>query len=207
SYRGHRNEVHAMAFSANGRRLASSGTDSTTVIWDLSAPAQGSADAAALWPELLSEDSTKAYPAVWRLADAADDVVIPFLKKQIRPVTAEDMAKIRRAIRDLDSDEFRVRDRAFKELADLGYAARAPLRAALDKQPSAESRHRVEQLLANVVGPPAAGESLRTARALSVLGAKGTSAAKDFLRELAGGAPEAWLTHEAKAALRRMEGQ
>ncbi|HKA05698.1 MAG TPA: hypothetical protein VKD71_00480, partial [Gemmataceae bacterium] len=32
SYRGHRNEVHAMAFSANGRRLASSGTDSTTVI-------------------------------------------------------------------------------------------------------------------------------------------------------------------------------
>ena len=207
SYRGHRNEVHAMAFSANGRRLASSGTDATTVIWELSAATQGNADPAALWAELLNDDAAKAYPAVWRLADAADDVVIPFVKKQIRPVTAEDMAKIRRAIRDLDSDEFRIRDRAFKDLADLGYAAQVPLRAALDKQPSAESRHRVEQLLAKVVGPPAAGESLRTARALSVLEAKGNPAAKEFLRELAGGVADAWLTQEAKAALRRVEGR
>jgi WD40 repeat protein len=203
AYRGHRNEVHAMAFSANGRRLASSGSDATTVIWDLSAPNEGSADAAARWTELLNEDAAKAYPAVWRLADAADDVVIPYLKKQIQPVTEEDMAKIRRAIRDLDSDEFRIRDRAFKDLADLGYAAQAPLRAVLDKQPSAESRNRVEQLLAKVTGPPAAGESLRTARALSVLESKRSAAANELLRELANGAPDAWLTQEAKSALAR----
>jgi hypothetical protein len=54
------------------------------------------------------------------------------LKKRIRPLTAEGMAKIRRAIRDLDSDESRIRDRAFKDLSDLRQSARAPLRAALD---------------------------------------------------------------------------
>src|SRR5262249_27390400 len=65
--RGHRNEVHAMAFSGNGRRLASAGTDATTVIWDLSAPTQGDGDPSAWWAELVNEDSAKAYPAVWRL--------------------------------------------------------------------------------------------------------------------------------------------
>ena len=193
-----------MAFSGNGRRLASAGTDATTVIWDLSAPTQGDGDPSAWWAELLNEDSAKAYPAVWRLADSTDEVVIPFLKKQIRPVTAEEMSKIRRSIRDLDSDEFRVRDRAFKELSDLGYSARTALRAALDKQPSAESRNRVEQLLAKVVGPPSSGESLRTGRALSVLESKRSAAAKEFLRELANGAPDAWLTQEAKSVLERI---
>ena len=64
---------------------------------------------------------------------------------------------------------------------------------------------RLEQLLAKTVGPPNSGESLRTWRALAVLEAKGSTKAKDFLLEFAAGAPDAWLTVEAKASLRRIE--
>jgi hypothetical protein len=154
---------------------------------------------------LLSDDAARGYAAVWRLADAPDDVTMPLLGKRLRPVTAAAMQKTRTAIRDLDSDQFRVRDRAFKELSDLGYHAAPALRAALDAKPSAEARNRIEQLLAKVVGPPAAGESLRTWRALAALESKGTAGAKQLLRELAGGAAGAWLTAEARAALRRVE--
>jgi phage FluMu protein gp41 len=205
SYRGHRNEVQALAFSGNGRRLASTSSDTTTVIWDLSASPTGDSDATGWWAELLNEDAAKGYAAVWRLADAADDVVLPLLKKHIRPVTPADVARIQKAIRELDSAEFRNRERALKDLSDLGHSARPALQSALDKQPSAESRNRVEQLLARVAGPPSSGASLRIIRAVAVLEAKGTPAAKDLLRELADGAPDAWLTQEAKAALRRSE--
>ncbi|HKB01644.1 MAG TPA: sigma-70 family RNA polymerase sigma factor [Gemmataceae bacterium] len=201
--RGHRNEIENLAFSGNGRRLASASHDSTVLIWDLSAPKGG--DPAEWWADLLSEDAARGYVAVWRLADAADDVVLPLFRKYLRPITAADATDVRKAIANLDSDEFRARDRAFKVLSDLGYHAAPALRAALDQKPSAEARNRIEQLLAKAVGPPSAGESLRTWRALAALEAKGTPGARQILRELADGAAGAWLTAEAKASLRRVE--
>jgi hypothetical protein len=114
---------------------------------------------------------------------------------------------MRTAIADLDSNQFRVRDRAFKELSDLGHAALPAMQAALAKKPSAEMANRLGQLLAKVTGPPSAGESLRSWRALAALEAKGTPQAIELLRELAAGAADAWLTVEAKKTLRRFDGR
>ena len=72
------------------------------------------------------------------------------------------------------------------------------------KKPSVEAASRLEKLLSELAGPPKTGESLRTWRALAALETKGTLAARKFLRELADGDAEAWLTVEAKAALRRL---
>jgi hypothetical protein len=201
TFRGHRNEIESLTFSGNGRRLASAAHDSTVLVWDV--PPAGKPDVD-LWADLASDDPTAAYAAVGRLADAADDVTIPLLRKHLRPVTAADGERIRKLVANLDSDEFRTREQAFKELLDLGLAARPALKAAQEKKPSAEMAGRVEQLLAKVVGPPSSGESLRTGRALAALEMKGTPAAAGLLRELAAGA-DGWLTAEARAAVNRME--
>jgi WD40 repeat protein len=203
TFGGHRNEIEALAFSANGRRLASACWDSTVLVWDLSAPPKG--EPADWWGDLRADDAATAYAAVWRLADAPDDSTLPLLRKHLRPAPADFAEKVRKAVADLDSNAFAVRERAFQSLADRGHEATPALRAALDQKPSAEARQRIEQLLEKVVGPPSSGELLRTSRALAVLERKGTPEAKRLLQELADGAPGAWLSEEAKSALRRLD--
>jgi hypothetical protein len=202
---GHQNEIVDLSFSGDGRRLASASSDSTVLIWELSAPAKG--QPADWWNDLASDDAATAYAAIWQLADSTDDVAMLILRKYLRPVTDADSATVSRLIADLDSDQFRLRDRAMIELANLGHVARRALQIAMTKKPSAEATSRLEQLLAKMIGPPSSGESLRTWRALAILEAKGTTAAKDFLHELAAGNSDAWLTHEAKASLRRIAGR
>src|SRR5439155_27014860 len=56
TFRGHRGEIRSLAFSANGRRLASASTDSTVLIWDLRvAPSAGDPTVAAYWQDLKSD--------------------------------------------------------------------------------------------------------------------------------------------------------
>ncbi len=202
TFQGHRNEIEALAFGGNGRRLASTSWDSTVLVWELSAPANGTP--ADWWADLRSDDSAVGYAAVAGLADTPDDVALPLLRKHLRPVAAADAERNCKLIRDLDSDEFRVRERALKELTDLGRAARPALLAMRDKKPSAESAARLDLLLGKVIGPPSAGEDLRIWRALAILEAKGSPGAKALLGELAGGA-EGWLTTAATEALKRLE--
>src|SRR5262249_58223099 len=55
TFRGHRNEVENLAFSANGRRLATASWDSTVLIWDLSPAGKAASDAAASCAHLLTD--------------------------------------------------------------------------------------------------------------------------------------------------------
>jgi len=198
TFRGHRSEIEALAFSGNDRQLASASWDSTVLLWDVCPPMKG--DPADAWTDLASDDPAVAWAAIGRLAD--DDASVTLLRKHLRPFGAAEAERIARLVMNLDSDEFRTRDRAFKELSELGHAARPALRAACDKKTSADMADRLDQLLAKLVGPPSAGESLRTWRALAVLEAKGTPEARALLTELAGGA-DGSLTAEAKSAQKR----
>jgi hypothetical protein len=67
-----------------------------------------------------------------------------------------------------------------------------------------ETRRRMEQILDSPDSRPAAGEPLRTLRALTVLEQAGTLDARRLLQELASGGPGAWLTQEAEAACQRL---
>ena len=64
-------------------------------------------------------------------------------------------------------------------------------------------RLRVQNLLERIAGDKDATR-LRQTRALEALEPAGTPEARRRLRELAGGAPEAWLTDEARKGLRRL---
>jgi hypothetical protein len=81
--------------------------------------------------------------------------------------------------------------------------AEAPsLRRALEKPPSLELRRRVKELLDGLNQLPA--EQVRGIRAVEVLEHTGSSEAPQVLRSLAQGTPEARLTREAKASLKRL---
>jgi hypothetical protein len=205
--------VLSLAFSGNGRRLASSSSDRTVLVWDLtlegrptSAPTKGPGDKeiARWWADLASADAGAGYAALWRLA-AAPGAAVPFLRGRLTPVTQAGVEEISQAIVDLGSKVFAVRQRAFERLRGLGRTAAPELRAALRKEAPLEVRRRVEQLLDGLEHGPVAGEWLRSVRALAVLEHAGTPEARQLLRELAGGARGAWLTEEARAAWGRLE--
>ncbi len=209
-FEGHHSTVGSVAFAPDGRTLASGGGDSTILLWDLTGrqkdgkllhAALTPRELDACWAALAGEDTPKAYDAVWSLV-ASPEQAVPFLRQKLRPVSQPDAAHVARLLSDLDSEEFSVRQRAADELGKLGDAIIPDLQRALAKRPPLEVRRRIQQQLDQTRDWTA--ERLRDHRAIQVLEHIDTLAAKELLEALAGGAPDARRTEEAKAALRRM---
>jgi WD40 repeat protein len=190
SLRGPQGAITALAFSRDARLLASGGANGTILVWKMpdgeGLPSTLKPDAAlTLWQALGDPSAARAGRAIAGLA-AAPEQALPLLKerfrgKHVKPTAAQ----LARLIADLDADVFKVRERATRELADLGPDAVEALRKALDADPSAEAKERIEGLLkqADKVQGGAA-EHLRALRAVEVLERIGTPAARDLLREL-----------------------
>jgi RNA polymerase sigma factor (sigma-70 family) len=200
---GHQGDVTSLAFASGSRFLVSGSSDSTALVWDLAAPA-GPAPAAAdpdgLWDDLLGADAGRAYAAACRLARSADGV--RFLGRRLPPVgLPADADRVARLVKSLDSDEFAQREKASRELARLGEAAEPLLRKALEGEPAAETRRRLNEALENL-SPE--GERLRAGRAVEALELAGTPEARQVLESLARGVPGARRTREAQAALERL---
>jgi RNA polymerase sigma factor (sigma-70 family) len=207
TFKGHQSYIHALAFSRDGRRLASSGYDSTVLIWDVTGqPAKEAALTEAMlkecWNDLASEDAGRAHRAVWTLIRAPRES-IPFLKTKLHPVKSVGREQIDQWVRDLDAGAFQMREQAKAELEKLGVLAEPALRRALANKPTLEQRRRIEPLLAKLKTALPTGETLKSLRAVRVLEHAATPEARQVLGELAGGAEGAWLTREAKAALTR----
>ncbi len=207
---GHRGKANALVFTPDGRTLISAGDDTTVMFWDVAdvvwrKRSQGRLTAKAwqdCWADLAGEDASRAHRAMARLS-AASGRSVPALKERLRPAPAVDAARMAKWLAELDDDEFTVRERASRELARLGEAARPALERARRRGGlSVEMRRRLDELLRRTGAPPA-GEELRALRAVEVLERIGTAEARRVLETLAGGGADAPLTREAKAALRR----
>lgn len=202
----HTGSIVALAFSPDSCRLASASRDATVLIWDVAAkltahgsPRLSPAQLAIRWNDLTAEDEAIAFSAITRLARTPDQA-LPFIAKYMPPVAAVDGRRLEALVKDLDSARFEVRDRATKDLAEIGAAAEWPLRQAIAANPSLEVRRRAEQLLQRLDGP----EKLRQARAVEVLERIGNADARKLLETLANGAPGAALTQDAKESLARL---
>jgi RNA polymerase sigma factor (sigma-70 family) len=202
-------QITSLAFSPDGRRLVSGLSDSTLLVWDVGARSAvpdvklGSDAEAKAWDDLASANAPRAFHARSTLASAPEEA-ISLLTKQLHPTSPTDPQR-RRLLTDLESEHFDMREKAQKDLEELGDLAEPALRQTLEKKPTLEVRRRVQAVLEGLRGPVTRPELLQSLRAVAVLEDIDNHEARRLLEELANGAPEARLTREAKSSLRRLD--
>lgn len=191
--------VTALAFSPDGRSLASGSADTTILLWDVAR-----ARLRHLWSELTAGPGGAARAA--RQAAATPEEAVPFLKERLgRIQDVEGRAGV--LLADLDDDRFDVREKASRELGRLGPAAALALRLALNGTPGAEARRRIEKVLEDqerAGEDPAAYGPRGVALAVAVLEEVGSPEARRVLEELARGPAKSVVAREARAALERL---
>jgi hypothetical protein len=197
--------ARSLAFSPDGKRLASAHTDGTIYVWDVPpavAAPWAPADADRLWADLGVADAAPAWKALWHLLDHPAEAT-EWVGGRLKPVPAH--ADTADQIARLDDGRYAVRERAAAVLAARGEAIEGDLRAAIRDPRSEEQHRRLEGLLGKFdPAAPPDGETLRALRAVWLLERLGTPEAKKLLERLAGGAAGSRVTREAKAALERM---
>lgn len=200
-FEGDGSVVAALAFSPDGKTLASGLYNGTAVLWSVVPDPISESNVEKLWSSLASEDAAEAYRAQWRLVELAKDAV-PLLQSRLRPVPIADEKEIGSLIADLGSPKSGIRQAASRKLIDRLDQAEPLLLKALDNNPSPDVRARIKACLEAPREPGA--EELRTIRAISVLERVGSPEARAILRTLVTGAPEARETRIARAALDRL---
>jgi RNA polymerase sigma factor (sigma-70 family) len=208
----HEADVTAVAFAPDARTLTSAGGDTTALVWDLTGRLQerrlrladlSQRDLELAWADLRGDDAARAYAALWVLASAPKQA-LPLLRDVVRRADAVDSERIAKLIAGLDDDDFDKREKATEDLLKVGEQARPLVKKTLEAKPAAELRRRLEYLLERMQGGGDSGERLQQDRVLELLEVMATPEARAVLDEVARGAPDAWQTREAKAALTRM---
>lgn len=208
---GHPHRTEAFDLSTDGRWLVTFGLDRTALVWDLHhltvsrSKSLTQQDAEALWADLAKLNAVVAYCAIEALT-AAPQQTLPVLKKHLHPVRKPDVQEISRWIKDLNSNGFRIRERANSALTKAGEQAEPYLRMALKKPLSLEMHMRVEALIQKLDDEwsKPTPQRVRYLRSLVILERIRSPEARRLLRTLAGGLPGTRTTREASAVLRRL---
>jgi WD domain, G-beta repeat len=207
-FAGHDGGITGLAFTIDDKSIASSSSDCTILIWDLSAKAgaKGISDGDSNddWQALRGEVALKAFAAMRALA-SHPETALRIAGEQLQPAEPIDPQWVAARFRDLDNQKFAERERATRELEEVGDRAAAALETFLAAKPSAEARGRAEKLLAKSRGQVETGQRAQALRALEVLEWIGTAKARELVENLAKGAEGASLTEEAKRSLKRWQ--
>jgi hypothetical protein len=210
--KGHHDGVVGVGFVRGGQVLVSASQDDTALIWDLTGRLDkgrlrpvvlSSAEVERLWGELAGADAAQAYRAIWTLA-AGPEATVALLKTRLRPIPPVDSGRMERLLADLDADSFETRVNAGHELEKQGELAEPALRKLLESQPSLDVQRAANKLLVKQARASLPPDRLQALRAIEALEQIGSPAARELLRTLGAGAPEARLTQEAKASLERL---
>ena len=211
---GHNEDVSSLAFSPDGKLLASGMYDTTALVWEVPAAAQVrgfrqqplmEGEAAKFWKDLASADANQGHKALLRLVQN-DKAAIGMAEKELKPTVAPPAKEIHGLIQELDSDSFEKREASMAKLMAYGDIIANYLKEAVEKSESAEVKMRCRQILAQAArtleqSPP----TLAQTRSVQLLEWSGTPQAISLLKTLAGGADDAHQTREAKAALVRLK--
>jgi len=209
---GHHGQVTALVFHSDGKTLISGAADSTALCWDLTKldGRQGrtriltAAQVELEWKALQGELVPQSYQALLTLAGSPAEALAK-LKKELKPAAESASKSVVQWMADLEDKRFAVREKAIAELKKAGEDAWPALQKVLDNPPSLETRERIRGILGKQDEPLLPiPERLRLIRALELLERLATPGAREFTQTLAGGDPDAWLTQEAIAMLKRL---
>jgi WD40 repeat protein len=209
TYFGNDRYRDVVAWSPEGRRLATATPDGSLLVWDVRklgavTPVTDVASAGRAWSAVNGTDAKAASAATRALAEAPDHAVA-LLRSQVAPVVAPDAAKIRATITALDAEEFAHREAATAELLKLGPLAELALREAVSTTTSAEVARRGGAILDRLAVAKPTREDVLATRAVEIAEWSATPGAVLLLEAWARGAQGAKLTAEAKAALSRLQ--
>lgn len=204
--KGHDGKVVSIALSSDSKRLASGSHDGKVLLWELPAARKRenaqikgakSNELEDLWSDISGKNASKAYKAIWALAQSQSEAVTLLIEK-LKPPSPNDPVRIRRLISELDGEEPAIRNKAFGELAELGLQPEPAIRKAYEETTSPELRLRLTALIRRLEGPvPEVPEALRRLRAIQVLERIGTDKSRAILRSLG--------TRDALEALHRLK--
>jgi hypothetical protein len=161
----------------------------------------------AIWKDFTQNDdagSKKAWQGMHAMIQSPQ-LAVPFLKERVKPAPHPDRKRIDQCLADLDSKNFKTREKAMKELEGLGQLAVPSIdRKLAETGLSLEARKRTEALALKLNRSVLSGDELRTIRAVEVLEGIGTPEALAVLKDLASGGEGAVLTEQARKALARL---
>ena len=167
-----------------------------------------SAELDGLWKDLESVDAARAYRAIVALS-AKPGMAVPLVRERLHQLAPLDDVQRRRqadALQKLESVRFEEREKAAQELEHLADVAEPALRKALTQNPASELRFQLLALLDKLQSPERQSQRLRGLRCCELLERIANPEARNVLQDLAGGAPETWLTIAAKLSLSRTNG-
>jgi RNA polymerase sigma factor (sigma-70 family) len=212
-FEGHSGMIGAIAFAPDGQSVATASNDTTALVWNVKGtsaragptPEPQGADAVLLrWNELTVEDGVAGEKAINSLI-ASPKSAVTLLKAKLQPAVAVNAAVVEKLMEHLDSDEFKLRQKAQVELLAIGDQVVPFLDKALAGNPPLERQQRLQQVHAKLTAAPITGERLRIIRAIEVLERIGNPDTREVLQTLADGAPGALTTTQARAALERLK--
>jgi WD40 repeat protein len=187
-------DMHTLAFSSDGRWLATAGDSTSVLIWDADRLLkQGRFPTCSLssgewqqrWLE-LGDTSAAVWPEAQAILAAGRDQTVRRMRAELLP-PLPDARLVKRLLARLDSDDSAVQKRAMDDLTALGSGVRPLLEKSLKGTTDADVRLRLLVVLARLRKVDSATEARQAERGVQLLRRVGTKAARELLRDLARG--------------------